>query len=70
MVAALKQDLACHESLARFRWLRIYHPQQCDVPAIVDAVQSAMPTLASAEMIQAELCRPELLVEIEGIAEL
>jgi chorismate lyase / 3-hydroxybenzoate synthase len=68
--AAEQRDLATAEALTRLRSLRVYYPQQQDAPAIADALQTTMPAACRIEMIQAELCRPELLVEIEGIAEL
>ena len=57
-------------ALAQYRYLRIYCRRERDVAAILDAVQSAFPSLLGAEVTQAELCRSELLVEIEGVAQL
>ncbi|MBA2708768.1 MAG: hypothetical protein H0U59_13265 [Gemmatimonadaceae bacterium] len=72
VTAARKSDHQPDDSapLAQYRCLRIYYRHQHDVPAILDAVQSAFPSLQSLEVIHAELCRAELLVEIEGIAQL
>ncbi len=55
--------------LDRFRELRIYHPRSEDRAAIVDRVQERFVALERIELIRAELCRQELLVEIEGIAD-
>jgi enamine deaminase RidA (YjgF/YER057c/UK114 family) len=54
--------------LERFSELRVYYPRPADAPAIAEAVEKSFPAVGRVEMIRAELCRPELLVEIEGIA--
>jgi len=66
--AARQQDASA--ALGQYRYLRIYYRRQQDVAAILDAVQSSFASLRGAELIQAELCRAELLVEIEGVAQL
>lgn len=58
------------DPLSRYRNLRIYYCHERDVPAILSASRAAFSGRVSLELIQAELCRSELLVEIEGIAEL
>jgi chorismate lyase / 3-hydroxybenzoate synthase len=68
--AARKGDCSTGEALRQFRSLRVYYPFERDVRAIAETVQSVMPNLTHIQMIPAELCRPELLVEVEGIAEL
>ena len=55
--------------LQLFRELRIYHPIPEHRQSIVARVSEHFPGLRRIEAIPAELCRPELLVEIEGIAE-
>ena len=54
--------------LAAFRALRIYHPRAEDGPAIAALVRASFPASCRVELAQASLCRPELLIEIEGLA--
>lgn len=56
--------------LAAFRELRVYHVCESDRDAIAALVRFAFPTVARVEYLRADLCRPELAVEIEGVAEL
>ncbi len=58
------------EPLAGFRHLRVYHPCPEHGPWIRSQVQAAFPALENLEFHLAELCRPGLLVEIEGVASL
>lgn len=57
------------EWLKRFRSLRVYYPRAAVLPAIQSMVADAFSNLASAEFVMADLCRAELLIEIEGAAE-
>jgi chorismate lyase/3-hydroxybenzoate synthase len=57
-------------SLACYRHLRIYYRCERDIDAITTAVGAAFGRLVRADYIPAELCRQELLVEIEGVAQL
>ena len=52
-----------------FRDLRVYHPRRGDDATIAPLVTAAFPNLRRVEYVQADLCREELLVEIEGVAE-
>ncbi len=54
----------------RYRHLRIYYVRNSDLPVLRGMVESRFQTLDSVEYHRADLCRPELLVEIEGVAEL
>jgi enamine deaminase RidA (YjgF/YER057c/UK114 family) len=54
--------------LARYRDLRVYHPKAEDRPAIEKLLREAFPASCRIELRKAELCRAELLVEIEGVA--
>jgi enamine deaminase RidA (YjgF/YER057c/UK114 family) len=56
-------------ALACIREVRVYHPREEDEAQIRSAVEAACPRLRHLEMLRAELCRRELLVEIEGVAE-
>jgi chorismate lyase / 3-hydroxybenzoate synthase len=52
-----------------YRTLRVYYVREGDLPIIRGAVSGAMPGLNHVEWLPAQLCRGDLLVEIEGSAE-
>ncbi|MFI5006209.1 MAG: hypothetical protein ACHQKZ_02165 [Solirubrobacterales bacterium] len=54
--------------LAAFQDLRVYHPRPDDRAAILGFVEGCFPALRRLELLQASLCRPELFIEIEGLA--
>jgi chorismate lyase/3-hydroxybenzoate synthase len=54
-------------SLERYRDVRAYVVRSADGPKIGATLCKALPRLRRMELIQADLCRPELLVEVEGI---
>jgi hypothetical protein len=56
--------------LNAFRDLRVYHFRDVDRDLIAALVADAFPQLDNVEFARADLCRPELAVEIEGVAEL
>jgi chorismate lyase/3-hydroxybenzoate synthase len=56
-------------ALARYRHLRAYHRRPEDREEVERRLSAAFPALASLELLSAELCRPELLVEVEGLAD-
>lgn len=56
------------EPLAHYRALRIYHLRKSDLAVLQADIHSAFPSIAEIEWQQAELCRDDLLVEIEGLA--
>lgn len=56
--------------LSAFRHLRVYHPRLADRPVLAERIEASFPALECLEWIRSDLCRPELLVEIEGLAEL
>jgi len=63
-----------HESgangLKSLRCIRVYHVQADHAQSIFDEVSAALPHLAGKiEMMHAPLCRPDLGVEIEGLAD-
>lgn len=66
----LEQRLAPPPStgLACFRDVRVYHPARVARPLLAALVETRFPRLESLEYVTADLCRPELLVEIEGLA--
>ena len=59
-----RADLSC---LGALRSARVYvkHPE--DIPSVAAVVERACPS-ARAVYLAADVCRPELLVEIEGFA--
>ncbi|MEX2671490.1 MAG: hypothetical protein WD294_05200 [Phycisphaeraceae bacterium] len=57
------------EAHGRYRSLRAYVTRKSDVPVVEAAVRRTFHALEELEIVPADLCRPELLVEIEGVAE-
>jgi hypothetical protein len=56
--------------LSTFTELRVYFPNVSDADAIETSVRDAFPSLRRLEMLPANLCRADLLVEIEGLVDL
>jgi chorismate lyase/3-hydroxybenzoate synthase len=56
--------------LSRLNEVRIYHPRPTDDRIIRTAAESTFPNARSLQLLRADLCRSELLVEIEGVASL
>jgi len=56
-------------ALSCYRDVRIYYPDPARLQELGDLLASAFLDADSIEWIHANLCRPELLVEIEGVAE-
>jgi len=56
------------EQLGSYRHLRAYVVRSADAPAVLRWMQSTFTGLESIELMQAELCRRDLLVEVEGVA--
>ena len=54
--------LRCYENA------RVYVRNRDDVERVAASVQQAMPGLTEIETVHADICREELLVEIEGVA--
>ncbi|HEY8667022.1 MAG TPA: hypothetical protein VIL86_10170 [Tepidisphaeraceae bacterium] len=63
-------DGALPEILRGFHDLRVYYVLAKDRAAIAQLIADHFPSLDHLELMQANLCRPELLVEIEGLATL
>jgi hypothetical protein len=55
--------------MALFRELRVYYPREADQAFIKGSVLADFSPSCRFEFIRADLCRAELLVEIEGLAE-
>jgi hypothetical protein len=56
--------------LDAYREIRVYHFRDADRDAIAELVVNAFPRHTRVAYFRADLCRPELSVEIEGVAEL
>jgi hypothetical protein len=56
------------DALGCFRSLRVYFVCEADKPRLVQIVRGRFPHLHDIEFLRADICRPELLVEIEGTA--
>ena len=59
---------AASEELGRLRHVRTYHRRQQDGPAVRELLEPHLSAAHSHELVQADLCREPLLVEIEGVA--
>jgi chorismate lyase/3-hydroxybenzoate synthase len=57
-------------TLSAFSTLRVYIVRREDADVVRDMVAARLPRTTSVEFAQADLCRQELLVEIEGVARL
>ncbi len=55
-------------ALDSFTELRVYHRRAGDRAEIERSIGSHFPAVARVECVHADLCRPELLLEIEGVA--
>ncbi|HJX29536.1 MAG TPA: hypothetical protein VJ885_16660, partial [Thermoanaerobaculia bacterium] len=56
-------------ALACYRELRVYYPEPERLEELQSLLSGAFPS-GKIEWVRADLCRAELLVEIEGVAEL
>ena len=63
-------ERGCRDPLGLFRSLRVYHPREEHRPAIMRLIQESFPAVPEVELLRTDLCRSELLVEIEGVADL
>jgi enamine deaminase RidA (YjgF/YER057c/UK114 family) len=55
--------------LDQYRELRVFHPRRADRDELATIVGESFRHAARIELVHAELCRGDLLVEIEGVAE-
>lgn len=67
-VAGAAFEVTGPDALKSYLELRVYHPRATDETAIGAAIRARFPALRRIEFVVADLCRPELLVEIEGLA--
>ena len=68
--AGVEGAKSLREWLGLFRDLRVYYREAQDRAAILARIEASFARVRRVEALPAELCRPELLVEIEGVAEL
>lgn len=62
-------NLAVFAALDRYRDVRVYYPDPARLGELRSLLKDAFPGAGGIEWVRADLCRAELLVEIEGIAE-
>jgi chorismate lyase / 3-hydroxybenzoate synthase len=70
LLAAAEARRGTATARARFTSLRVYLVRPDDLPVVREQLEARYPHVADIEYAQAELCRADLLVEIEGVAEL
>jgi chorismate lyase/3-hydroxybenzoate synthase len=63
-------NLAVFAPLERYRDVRVYYPDPARLDELRGLLEGAFPGAGRIEWVRADLCRAELLVEIEGAAEL
>lgn len=66
----LSGDDLVRELIQRFRHLRVYYVRQEDRRFLGEELTQRLDAGTELEWVRADLCRPELLVEIEGVADL
>ena len=62
-----KENIPVENNGSSYDLLRVYVKHEQDIPAICDYMQSHYPA-AMKHYLVADVCRPELLIEIEGVA--
>ena len=62
-----KENIPVENNGAQYDLLRVYVKRENDIPAVCDYMQSHYPA-AKKHYLVADVCRPELLIEIEGVA--
>jgi chorismate lyase/3-hydroxybenzoate synthase len=70
LLVAAGEPAESAKSLAGFSDVRVYYVFPSHLMEIESVVRNAFASTTRIEMVHAQLCRPELLVEIEGIATL
>lgn len=56
--------------LSAYRSVRVYHPRARDLAVLREVLSNELPATCETEFVVSDLCRPELLVEIEGVADI
>lgn len=69
-IGADASSLDSDDSMRWFTSIRAYHVRPADREVIVDRLEGTIDPETTVEFLRADICRPELLVEIEGVATL
>ena len=70
LLAAAEAQRGVADARARLTSLRVYIVRPDDLAIVLDRIEQRYGVVADVEYAQAELCRTDLLVEIEGVATL
>lgn len=70
LLAAAEAQRGTSQASARFTSLRVYIVRPEDLAVVRDLIEARYGSIPDIEFAQAELCRADLLVEVEGIAQL
>lgn len=70
LIGAARGEHGSRHALAHLRDLRVYLTRAQDAGFIRETLEARCPRLERLELAVSQLCRPELLVEIEGVADL
>lgn len=62
-----KENIPVANNGSHYRFLRVYVKNECDIPTVREFMEAHYPTVCKQYLV-ADICRPELLVEIEGLA--
>ena len=62
-----KENIPVKNDGSQYGLLRVYVKRESDIPAVCEYMQSHYPA-ATKHYLVADVCRPELLIEIEGVA--
>ncbi|MBR5861367.1 MAG: hypothetical protein IKY71_08485 [Bacteroidaceae bacterium] len=62
-----KENIPVENNGSQYDLLRVYVKRENDIPAVCEYMQSHYPA-AKKHYLVADVCRPELLIEIEGVA--
>jgi hypothetical protein len=57
-------------ALSRYSEIRAYVVREGDIPDVIAGFEATFPDLNRLEVVSASLCRPDLLIEAEGIVDL
>jgi chorismate lyase / 3-hydroxybenzoate synthase len=68
LAAAHEEPTGCGDPLPQICSARVYYPRETDRRRIEAEVRKRLTGARSVEWVHADLCRPDLMVEIEGVA--
>ena len=64
-----KENIPVDNNGSQYDLLRVYVKRECDIPAVREYMELHYPDVPK-HYVVADVCRPELLIEIEGVAKL